>query len=533
MSRYEDALWSGVAFMDSHDGDVALHEWRTFATSLKIQEKYPGVNGIGVIFKVERDELQGFLEDRDADGWALNVYPEHSFEPLLPITYIVPEDINLQAIGLDVAHEENRRTALLASQDIGAAQITGPIFLVQDSGHTSGFLFYTPFYYGSEPKTLEERRERFAGVVYAPFVVKNLVAGLLAQDLRHVDFSLRDGDQLIYNEHDDEDLEHNAQLMFSEVVELEMYGRTWAVDIRTNTEFQKQNVNHQPVFILIGGLIIEALVIAMLIMLARANAKARLYAERLTVELRAKTDRLEKANEEIEQFVYIASHDLKTPVRGIGFLTDVLEEDLMGQADNLHDLPEVKKQLAMIRGRVSRMNDLTNGIMNFFRVSSDGTWYGERVRVADIISDCVSDFGLGRHQITVETDIEEVVWDPINFRRTLENLIGNAFKYHPDSASAQVKVWIETCDDRLYVSVSDNGRGIAAEFQKKIFEVFQTLRRPGDPESTGIGLSIVKKAVERHGGTIRLESEVGSGATFHFDWPIAPATNTIIEDFAA
>ncbi|SNS68934.1 CHASE domain-containing protein [Antarctobacter heliothermus] len=148
MSRYEDALWSGVAHIDAKGGKTSHAEWKTFAGSLNLEKKYPGVNGIGVIYYVDGKNLADFQTLRDAERRDFSVFPQHEQDFMLPITFIEPEDINAAAIGLDVAHETNRRTGLLASRDTGTAQITGPIFLVQDSGHTAGFLFYTPFYDG-------------------------------------------------------------------------------------------------------------------------------------------------------------------------------------------------------------------------------------------------------------------------------------------------------------------------------------------------------------------------------------------------
>ncbi|WP_425596457.1 CHASE domain-containing protein, partial [Phaeobacter gallaeciensis] len=154
MSKYEDALWSGVAAISSHGGAMSYEDWKVFSTSLELEEKYPGVNGIGVIQYVERANLTRFQAERNAEPRDFEIYPEHTQDILLPITYIEPEDINAQAIGLDVAHETNRRTALLASRDTGSSQITGPIYLVQDSGHTPGFLFYAPYYRGGVPDDL-------------------------------------------------------------------------------------------------------------------------------------------------------------------------------------------------------------------------------------------------------------------------------------------------------------------------------------------------------------------------------------------
>lgn len=206
MSRYEDALWSGVAHVDARQGRVPIEDWQVFSKSLHIEEKYPGVNGIGIIKQVPRPELPAFMAERAAENRGFQIFPDHEFDVLLPITFIEPVAANAAAVGLDVAHEVNRRTALNASRDTAKAQITGPIYLVQDAESTPGFLFYAPFYTdGTAPMTVQDRQARFAGVVYAPFVVRNLVAGLLSKENRLVRFSLRDGDQVIYDEHDRDD----------------------------------------------------------------------------------------------------------------------------------------------------------------------------------------------------------------------------------------------------------------------------------------------------------------------------------------
>ncbi|SNT39725.1 Histidine kinase-, DNA gyrase B-, and HSP90-like ATPase [Antarctobacter heliothermus] len=365
-----------------------------------------------------------------------------------------------------------------------------------------------------------ERQEKFSGVVYAPFVVRNLVEGLLSKDRRDVRFSIRDGDQVIYDEFGTDEPLYDADPMFSNTVELEMYGRTWVVEIKTNLAFRNQNGYDQPTLILVGGLVIEILVISMLAMMARSNLKAHTYAHHLTEELRAKTEHLEYANSEIEQFVYIASHDLKTPARGIGFLADVIEEDLEEIIGPLEDHAEIKTQLNMIRERVGRMNDLTKGIMEFSRVGSDCDEGETQVSIATIVDDCVADFEVDPSQIHLTSNIDTIHFDSQSFRRVLENLIGNAFKYHPNRHAARVDLTVEAADQRLKISVRDNGNGIAPEFHDRIFEVFQTLRKAGEPESTGIGLAIVKKAVTRHGYDICVKSSPGNGADFIFHWPI-------------
>ncbi|MDE4276804.1 CHASE domain-containing protein [Phaeobacter gallaeciensis] len=527
MSKYEDALWSGVAAMSSHGGSMSYQDWKVFSESLELGEKYPGVNGIGVIQYIERSEITEFQKERDAEPREFTIYPEHSQEVLLPITYIEPEDINAQAIGLDVAHEENRRTALLASRDTGSSQITGPIFLVQDSGHTPGFLFYAPYYQGGVPETLEERRERFVGVVYAPFVVRKLVEGLLSKSLRDVHFSLRDAGQTIYSEHQEQDRLYDPDPIFSETVELDFYGRKWEVDVRSNMAFRSENGLEQPTLILMGGLIIEGLIIAMLVLMARSNKHAHAYAHKLTDELRAKTERLARANEEIEQFVYIASHDLKTPARGIGFLADLLEEEIVDHLGDTEARTALSMHLDMIRERVQRMNALTGGIMEFSRIGKYDDEEDEILPEA-IVKACIEDFKVEKTQIDLISEVPTISFDTHNFRRVLENLIGNAFKYGSGDQTTKVVVSILDVGDFLEVSVCDNGPGISPKYHERIFEVFQTLQKAGEPESTGIGLAIVKKSIQRHGCNISVRSEEGNGAEFIFSWPKSPLTyNTL------
>lgn len=523
MSRYEDALWSGVAAIRAQGGEISHQEWRSFASALKLEEKYPGVSGIGFIDYVERDRLAGSQAQRESVRRKFSIYPEHGRDVLLPIIFIEPEARNRPAVGLDMAHEENRRTGMLASRDTGTAQITGPIVLVQDSNHTPGFLFFTPLYQGGMPRTLAERRGRFLGAVYAPFVVKELVEGLLSKELRDLRFSIRDAGEVIYDEHSEEDALHDRKPMFAEEVTLDLYGRKWVVDIRTNLAFRAKNGFEQPTLILIGGLIIETLICALLLMMSRANSTARAYAHELTAELRAQSEKLAQANEEIEQFVYVTSHDLKTPVRGIGLLTDILEEDLEEHMGGTGAFDETRVHLNLIRERVQRMNALTQGIMEFSRIGKQEFDATETIRVEELIEACAADFKVGKSQIRLHSDVAAVSYDSHNFRRVMENLIGNAFKYHPSPDRAEVTVLLQETDGVLRVAVRDDGDGIRPEFQERIFEVFQTLQSADDKESTGIGLAIVKKSVQHHGYDIHVVSEPGHGAEFIFQWPLRPA----------
>lgn len=532
MGKYEDALWAGVSTIKSHGGQISYENWKTFSENLSLKEKYPGISGIGVIHYLSKNSVSDYLKYYQAERPDFSIHPAHDQSLSIPITFIEPTSTNAAAVGLDLAHETNRRTAALASRDSGTAQITGPIVLVQDAGSTPGFLFYAPFYEGKTPTTISERREQIVGAVYAPFVVRELMEGLLSKEFRQVRFDIRDGDALIYDEHFQNDALVDADPMFSESVSLDLYGRTWTMDMRTNLAFRANNSYAQPTFILIGGLLIELLIISLLVLMSRANGRAIAYADEVTAALRVESGKLAdtnieleetitelaKKNDELEQFAYVASHDLKTPVRGIGVLTEIIEEDLDEYMLKEDANPDVRENLTRITERVDRMNDLINGVMAFSRINAVVT-ESIGLRISTIMNELRSDFGLTAEQLMMVGEDEIIGVDSFNFRRVIENLISNAIKHGHSGSGLVITVTVTRLAEKLRVAVADNGPGIAEVAHKKIFDVFQTMRPPGMKESTGIGLAIVKKAVERHSGKVTVTSTLGSGATFAFDWP--------------
>ncbi len=166
------------------------------------------------------------------------------------------------------------------------------------------------------------------------------------------------------------------------------------------------------------------------------------------------------------------------------------------------------------------MEMLTNGIMEISRVDQSDL-ESTPIQLDAVVAELVQDFKIRPDQLIYDGASELTCIDQTNLCSVIENLIGNAIKYHDDKPGLIINVSASVRGNRLEVSVADNGPGIDPKFHDRIFEVFQTLRLGSAPESTGIGLAIVKKAVERHGGTVKLTSTPGEGATFSFDWPLA------------
>lgn len=224
-------------------------------------------------------------------------------------------------------------------------------------------------------------------------------------------------------------------------------------------------------------------------------------------------DALEKSNKELDQFAYVASHDLKAPLRGIANLAQWIEDDLGSKMDD-----SARDNMRLLRGRVVRLENLIAGILAYARAGRDR---GEHSHV-DLCAIVNESWELLSPPKTAHLAIDgKLPFLPAvraQLQQVVMNLLGNAIKYNPDR-ELHITVGATPQVDHFEVYVRDDGVGIAPEFHDRIWGLFQTLERRDKIESTGIGLSVVRKIVESHGGKTRIESVPGHGATFFFTWP--------------
>jgi two-component system sensor kinase FixL len=227
-------------------------------------------------------------------------------------------------------------------------------------------------------------------------------------------------------------------------------------------------------------------------------------------------DDLRKVNEELENFAYIVSHDLKAPIRGIGSVADWLKQDYAHLMDD-----EGKNLLELMKRRVLRMQQLIEGILSYSRI---GRKDGEKVEIdVNIILDEVVDTvarGLASNDfhLVVPAKLPIIIHNEVRIRQIFQNLISNAIKYG-DQEKCVVEVTSKDVGDFWEFCVEDNGPGIKSVYHTRIFKIFQTLQARDKFESTGVGLSIIKKIVEQGNGEIWIESEEGKGARFLFTLP--------------
>jgi PAS domain S-box-containing protein len=244
-----------------------------------------------------------------------------------------------------------------------------------------------------------------------------------------------------------------------------------------------------------------------------AQVLARREVERKAEELARVAAALEASNRELDQFAYVASHDLKAPLRGISNLSQWIEDDL-GEAL----AGESREHMALLRGRVQRMEGLIDGILHYSRAGRART-AAERVDTGALAREA-ADLLAPPPGVVVEVapGMPVITTERLPLQQVFLNLIGNAVK-HSGARSGTVRVSVRDDEGTCEFSVSDEGPGIAPEFHDRIWGMFQTLQPRDRVEGTGIGLSVVKKLVESRGGRVWVESAPGEGATFRFLWP--------------
>jgi signal transduction histidine kinase len=230
-------------------------------------------------------------------------------------------------------------------------------------------------------------------------------------------------------------------------------------------------------------------------------------------DLQATVDQLSRANEELRSFTAITSHDLKTPLRSIRMLIDWIEADYREKLG-----ADGREFLRLIVARVTRMYNFIEAVQQYTSIGyakQDKT----QVDVHSLVSHIIEKMAVPAHiELEIEGVLPVIACNPTHIRQVFERLLGNAVKYM-DKPHGHVVVRCSEEPASWTFSVTDNGPGIDEKYHTKIFAMFQTLSTRDQLESTGIGLSIVRKIVALYDGQIWLESQLGMGSTFFFTLP--------------
>lgn len=226
---------------------------------------------------------------------------------------------------------------------------------------------------------------------------------------------------------------------------------------------------------------------------------------------------LARSNAELEQFAYVASHDLQEPLRMVASYTQLLARRYAGQLD-----ADADEFIGFAVDGARRMQELINDLLTYSRVGTRPLQL-ESVDTNHVVGQVVGDLAAAieeSHARVTHDNLPIVRGDPIQLGQLFQNLIANGIKFHRLDEAPQVHVSAVLDHCVWAFSVSDNGIGIEPQYLERVFVLFQRLHSRADYAGTGIGLTLCKKIVERHGGQIRVDSAPGHGTIFGFTWPV-------------
>jgi signal transduction histidine kinase len=484
-----------------------------------------------------------------------------------PVLYVQPYPLNKDLLGLDLAADPATLDALLQVRDAGRMQVSERIPLEQEGITDFGFVARLPVYNkgdsdgdeGDVPVTQEERQRLLRGFAAGVFRIGAMVERALESlspsgiDMVISDISGVDGKQFLYRHISrrrvadadslnpvDEKMQNSREFIQT----VDIVNRQWEI-VCTSIPGYFQVDHLRGWIVLAGGWAFTALLTVYLSTLVGRNAKVkrlvtqrtlqlvevnaalnseiseRIHAEKElqtlndTLEQRVanRTAEAEQRADELEQFAYVTSHDLKAPLRGIANLVSWLQEDLK---EKLTDAS--REQLTLVRDRVQRMNALIEGLLEYSRIGRTAHSM-ESVDVAKLLDEIIDSLSPPRG-FTVEVAVGMPVLhtDRLQLSQVFSNLIGNGIKHH-SSEQGCVRVTVSQQGKFYEFTVADDGPGIAPEYHDRVFTMFQVLEAKDYGNDTGIGLALVKKIVQEHGGSITLDSAAGKGARFRFTWP--------------
>jgi PAS domain S-box-containing protein len=251
------------------------------------------------------------------------------------------------------------------------------------------------------------------------------------------------------------------------------------------------------------------------------NITQKIQAEKALEKLNQNLEKkVAQRTQELQEFVYVASHDLQEPLRKIQVFSDRLQSQWSNQLD-----PKGQDYLQRMQNAAIRMQQLIKDLLELSRITSQAKPF-TKVALSEILSDVISDLEMRIEELEATVEISELPIleaDPTQMRQLFQNLIGNALKFHQKDQQPRVKIFQETPIEQdccCIIIVEDNGIGFDEKYKDKIFNPFQRLHSHKEYEGTGIGLAICRKIVDQHGGKITVSSRPGQGSKFKLMLPL-------------
>jgi len=572
---YLDTFQAARGFWNANQGNVNYDKWKIFADSLRVQERYPGINGIGFIRYVPNSEKTAYEQRvRKNNGLINSIYANYQIQPpgdrseYFAVEYYEPIPTDVNIMGFDVGIEPVRRKAAERARDTGKAAATKRITLIKDSDQKKpALLIYLPVYRQSTPPAnLVGRRQNLEGFIYASFVAEELIRETLSDALNQdFDLSVYNGIHLMYGQ-DLTLVANNPKSHYRQLMTIDVAGETWDLYFTNRPNFRIGSGEDLPPLILFVGILISLLLFTIVWSLASSRNQALFQNEQIKQTLselqhtQAQLIQTEKMSS-LGQLVAGVAHEINNPVNFIyGNLTytyeyakDLLDLVHLYQQHYLNPPAEIQaeleriepdflmedlsKVLSSMKIGADRIRQIVLSLRNFSRLDES------EMKSVDIHEGIDSTLlilqsRLHSDRVWKETGnrdiqvIQEYGNLPLiecyagQLNQVFMNILTNAIDALEDMMKQElgdfiptIKISTEVLDgNQVMIKITDNGPGMTEEVKKKLFDPFFTTKSIG--KGTGLGMAISYQIIEKHGGKLWYESEPGKGAEFLIQIPV-------------
>jgi signal transduction histidine kinase len=514
----QQAVWS-VESLYAASVEVERHEFRAFVRStLEERSAIVALQWAPRVLDVQRAAHEAEGQNDGLAGYQIveggDARPASRREEYAPVFFSEPVASGAWRMGFDLFSDPGSAALMKRARASARPASSHHQRIVHAVAPIEGVVVFVPIYLNDLPHdTEEERRTNLAGFVVAVLrldaLVDEALRSLVLSGVRLRVFDEgREGRLLICSYPGgggDEKRPARAASGLSRTRAVGAGGRQWTIECVPTREFSVGRATWLPVGVLVGGLLLTLLLTGYLLMLVGRTARV----EQLVA---TRTDELARSNAELEQFAYVASHDLQEPLRMVSSFLQLLVERCGDTLDS-----ESQEFIGYAVDGSHRMQALIRDLLAYSRVGRRGKPLAA-VSCEDV---------LARVHMNLESAIKEsgasvfhdrlpcVLGDDVELEQLFQNLISNAVKFRREE-KPRVHVGATRNGSEWVFSVRDNGIGIEDKYRDRIFQMFQRLHTRSEYSGTGVGLAICQKIVERHGGRMWVESKPGRGSTFFF-----------------
>jgi signal transduction histidine kinase len=511
----ENTLRAGANLFYESDG-VSPAEWKTFVKNLEIENRMPGIIGIGYIEITKSDQLQNLIsrvKNQGKPDFKLNL-GEAMTDTYAIITMMEPEtDRNKQVLGGNIYQDPIRLQTADQARDSGTTAISDVTYVLQENGQRrNSVVLYHPVYRTDLPvNTLEQRRAAIVGFVYAPLNVDNLFQQIFPDNDTDINYTIHDSDKVneesvLFRYHPMQD---DAQYDWVLEDKVNISNQQWVMKFGAKDSIVPAAVRERPKNVIFGGTLFSLIVALMVYLLMQRRTKFIQDKELKNIE-RAKDDLLS-----------LASHQLRTPATGVKQYLGMVLEGFTGDLQN-----EQRDILNRAYESNERQLRIINEFLYLAKADADRVVISPQIfdiskLTKQVVEDMYSNIIEAGHTIRVSNKIRslQAIADVHSARMILENLISNAVKYTP--GGGKILVTINKSGNMCSVAVQDNGVGIDEKDFSKLFKQFSRIPNEMTRQTTGsgIGLFLASYLANINGGSIKVESIKGEGSTFTAYFP--------------